>query len=186
MQVPEPITLSDRSRLVALEGLVLTGVTYHFLAEPGRADYAGGGAGFDSDLAAVGLNFDEQQSTVLTWSMSGRREGLTIISVGAVYRGTTTKTLDAAARAAWSRFVDKEVLAVNASWHVSGEQCSETLWAVRLEFDAGSVVIALGVGDTGLSYMPDEMVVVSDEPLARSYCPSHAKVSSWGDPLQGP
>jgi hypothetical protein len=69
---------------------------------------------------------------------------------------------------------------------VANEFSSVSAWSLRLDFEgAPSVVIALGAPDrwkgTGLTYMSDDVAVIFDEELARSYRPPAARSSAWGD-----
>lgn len=81
-------------------------------------------------------------------------------------------------RDAWREYIGDRIISVAASWQVSGEDCPESLWAVRLSFAGGSIVIALGTAYPHLDYQPDELVVVFDMSLARSYKPMHVSDSS--------
>lgn len=179
---PTPITRADCAALVSLKGAQLTGVTYHYLPPADGTYYVGGEKGVDCDLAAVVLNLGDRGTTAITWAMSGELEGLAILE-GESYSGIGIAVLDAADREAWREYVGEKIISIAASWQISGEDCPESLWSVRISFAAGSIVIALGTAPP-LDYMPDELVVVFDTSLARSYKPRHVSDSSWGAPIE--
>lgn len=178
---PTPITRADCGLPASLTGAQLSGVTYHYLPPADGTHYAGGEKGVDCDLAAVDLDFGDRGTTAITWAMVGELEGLAILP-GESYSGIATEVLDATDREAWRAYIGERVTSVGVSWQISGESCPESLWALRLTFAAGSVVVALGAVDPylALDYMPDEVVVLSDMSLARLYQPCHVNDSSWG------
>ncbi|MGE3966579.1 MAG: hypothetical protein AB7I09_20965 [Planctomycetota bacterium] len=136
----------------------------------------------DCDLAAVDLHLGNRGMTSITWAMAGELEGLAILD-GESYSGIGDAVLDAADREAWREHIGKSITSVAASWQVSGEDCPESLWSVRINFGEGAIVIALGTGPN-IDYMPDELVVVFDMSLAQSYKPNHVRDSSWGAPIE--
>lgn len=178
---PEPITRADCAGPASLKDARLSGVGYHYLPPANGAYYAGGENGVDCDLAAVELHLGDRGTMAITWAMSGELEGLGIVE-GKPYSGIGTEVLNAADREAWRQHVGSRITSIAASWQISGENCPESLWALRLSFAAGSIVIALGTGPV-LDYMPNELVVVFDMSLAQSYKPRHVSDSSWGAPI---
>lgn len=178
-----PITRADRHELSFLQGARVTGVTYHYLPPADEENYCGGGEGVDADLSAIELDLGEQGAATITWAMSDELEGLTVMR-HAGYQGNSSQVLEATNRVAWREHIGHEIYSVAASWQVSGEHCPESLWAVRLGFPNGSVVVALGTSNTGIEYMPDELVVVFDTRIAHSYHPQHVIDSSWGKELE--
>jgi len=180
---PTPITRADCAALVSLKDARLSGVTYHYLPPSDGMYYAGGETGVDHMLAAVDLHLGDSGMVAITWAMAGELEGLAILN-GESYSGIGTEVLDAADREAWREHIGKRITSVAASWQISGENCPESLWAMRLSFAVGSIVIALGTAYPRLAYQPDELVVVFDMPLARSYRPRHVSDSSWGAPIE--
>jgi hypothetical protein len=114
--------------------------------------------------------------------MSGELEGLAILG-GEPYSGIGTEILDAADREAWRQHIGNRITSIAASWQFSGENCPESLWSLRISFASGSIVIALGTAPV-LDYMPNELVVVFDMSLARSFRPRHVSDSSWGAPIE--
>lgn len=180
---PTPITRADCAALASLKGGQLLGATYHYLPPADGRYYAGGDKGVDCDLAAVDLDFGDRGMTTITWAMAGELEGLAILH-GESYSGIEIAVLDAADREAWCKHIGDKVISVGASWQVSGENCPESLWALRISFAVGSIVVALGTVDPRLDYLPDELVVVFDMSLARSYQPCHVDDSSWGSRIE--
>jgi hypothetical protein len=176
------MTRSDCDPLAYIEGARLSGVTYHYLPPPDESGYSGGQTGVDCDLAAVELDLGERGTTTITWAMSGPFEGLAILT-GESYAGVATETLDAADRDAWRDFIGSMITSVAASWQISDAKNPESLWAARINFAAGSIVIALGEATPDIDYMPDELVVIFDMALARSYKPHHVNESAWGTPI---
>lgn len=179
---PEPVTRADLVALASLKHARLSGVTYHYLPPVDGTCYAGGEKGVDCDLAAVDLHLGDRGTTSITWAMAGELEGLAILK-GESYSGTGTEVLDASDRHGWREHVGERITSVAASWQISGEQCPESLWSVRISFATSSIVIALGTAPD-MDYMPNELVVVFDMSLARSYKPKHVSDSSWGAPIE--
>jgi hypothetical protein len=177
-----PVTRSDCDSLAHIDGARLSGVTYHYLPPPDESGYSGGEIGVDCDLAAVELDLGERGTATITWAMSSTFEGLAVLT-GESYPGVATETLDAADRDAWRDCVGSTITSVAASWQVSDPKYPESLWAARINCAAGSIVIALGTVSPGIEYMPDELVVIFDVSLARSYKPHHVNESSWGTPI---
>lgn len=105
--------------------------------------------------------------------MDAELEGLALVDNGARYAGTADEVIEASGREAWRGLRGEAILSVAVAWHVSGQDCPESLWGVRLSFSARSILIALGTANPGLKYMPDELVVVFDPSLADSYRPHH-------------
>jgi hypothetical protein len=134
-------------------------------------------------MAAVDLDFGKRGTTAITWAMAGELQGLAILP-GESYAGIATEILDAADREAWRDLVGHKITSVAASWHISGADCPESIWAIRISFAVGSIVIALGAACPDIKYMPDELVVVFDMSLARSYKPHHGSESAWGGPIE--
>ena len=50
------------------------------------------------------------------------------------------------------------------------------MWALRLQFESRSIVVALGEFDGVLRYLPDEIVVIFDPNVAGAYMVS----PGWG------
>jgi hypothetical protein len=116
--------------------------------------------------------------------MAGELEGLGILHEP--YSGMATEALDARDREAWRNHIGDRIMEIGASWQISGESCPESMWALRIGFAVSPIVIALGTVDPDLDYLPDELVVLSDMSLARTYHPRHVNESSWGAPIDSP
>jgi hypothetical protein len=177
-----PIKRADSAVLDILQGARLAGVNYRYLPWEDGKGYTSGQEGIDDDIAAVVLDLADRGRVVVTWAMTGPLEGLTLMSEEA-YSGTTDEVLEAAEREAWRKHVGQSITSVAASWQVSGEGCPESLWAVRIGFPEGSVVIALGQVRSSIQYMPDELVVIFDSSLALSYQPLGVDQNAWGVPI---
>lgn len=181
---PTPITRADAPSLAVLVGAQLAGVTYHYLPPADGPAYAGDGDGLDADLIAVVLEFSNRGRATVTWAMLGELEGLALLGDAEPYSGAADEVVDASDREAWRGHRGDAITSVGVAWQVSGDDCPESLWALRLGFSTGPIVIALGAADPDLAYMPDELVVVFDQSLAGSYRPRHASESSLGRPLE--
>jgi hypothetical protein len=180
-----PITRGQEAALTSIHGARLSAVTYHYLPPAHTSGYVGGNDGFDADITAVALDFGDRGCRTVTWAMDGEVEGLAILGDDVAYSGLADAQLDASSRGSWRRCVGDTIGSVRASWHVtSQDQTSESIWALRVDFLAISVVVALGTADSPVGYMPDELVVVSDPAIAAAYIPQHVGRSAWqGEPI---
>lgn len=180
---PSPITRSEARTLAELVGAKLSGVDYYYLpwyeSEPG---YSGGEDGVDSEPEAVALHFGDSGSWVITWAMDGEFEGLAALPTSS-YSGDASEILEASNREAWRRYLGGTIESVAASWQISGEECPESPWAIRLDFTAGPCVIALGVPTPNIDYAADELLIIHDASLARAFRPPHVRDSAWGSPI---
>ena len=161
-------------------GSHLSAVRYHYLPAADEAGYPGAGEGVDSDISAVVLEFGDRGRRTITWAMQREVQGLSILGNEVAYAGLADETVQATDREAWRSHVGERVAWLGTAWHVSADGCPETLWALRLDFSAGSVVLALGSSNPAVEYMPDELVVLFDRKLAQTYRPRHAADSAWG------
>ena len=180
----QPIMRADQARLASFIGAELRGVSYHFL--PGideTSHYRGGRAGVDADLAAIALEFRNRSSLVVTWAMVGAELHGLAIAAGEPYAGLIGAVHGASDREAWRGHIGQRVISVDASWDVLGDTVLESLWAIRIHFPSGSLVVALGGirsdRDPRVAYFPDEVVVLFDMSLAGSYVPD----DSWCDSI---
>jgi hypothetical protein len=180
----QPVTRADvgvlTSAAAGIIGARLSAVIYHYLPPADGPGYAGGGDGVDADVAAVVLDLGDRGRRTITWAMQGELEGISILGQEVSYSGLADKTVDASSREAWRDHIGDTITSIAAAWQVSGDGCPESLWAMRLDFSAGSVVVALGTADHDIEYMPDELVVVFDTTLAGAYRPRHVSESAWG------
>lgn len=173
------MALSVAEILLSFVGKQLASVNYHYVPfDPGSA-YLGQSEGLDADLAAIDFDFADGSSSYVTWAISGDIQGLMAVE-GSAYHGAVDAVFKATETQAWAPFVDEVVQSVEAQWQVSWEAAPETIWAFRLDFPSGSVVVALGTDDPQLDYMPDELVVVYDESKAKAFKPPHVEKSAWG------
>jgi hypothetical protein len=176
-----PIKRSDSAALMFLKGARLLGVTYHYFPSTVRKGYIGGN-GVDDELTAVVLDLGDHGRMAFTWAMVGELEGLAVFKEESLSEIAIEKH-DAAQCAAWHQHIGHSIISIAASWQVSGENCPESLWAVRICFAEGSIVVALGRANPDIKYMPNELVVIFDSSLAQSYRPPHVNDSSWGVPI---
>lgn len=110
------------------------------------------------------------------WAMDGVKEGLAVelrekASPG---REVAEDAVDVGGIREWGPFLGHSISGAAIAWHVPHEDVPEVPWSFRLDFaNSASVVIALGEADSskvsGLTYMPDSLVVVFDLNLASSY-----------------
>lgn len=178
----QPMLLGQVHDLATISGKTLTSVTYFYLPPDDKDEYLGGLEGVDFMLTAIRLDFGLDGYLMITWSTPGYVEGLSVVN-DKPYPGGSYLVLDASKRAAWSRHIGTKVAAIGASWQTMWTNGIKTLWALRLDFGGESVVVALGKANPVLSYIPDEIVVVYDENIARSYRISEAKFSAWGEAI---
>lgn len=177
-----PITRMDVPVLECWKGAILHGVEYYYLPPLDSTGYAGEGELIDVDLAAVVVDFGEGGKWTISWAMDGEFEGLAVDKSGS-YAGVESKALDMTKSDHFRSLNGTTVNGVAVSWHSSGDQLPDSVWAIRLCFAHGDIVLALGgVDASGLvpEYSPNEMVVLFDEALAKSYRPSGVPRSAWG------
>jgi hypothetical protein len=188
--VPRPFARADLNALTSehsgIVGACLAAVSYRYLPPIDGSGYGGGGERVDGDIAAVVLDLGERGLRTITWAMDGALEGLAILGDDAAYAGLIDETVDASTRAGWRRHIGTRITSLGAAWHISGEGCPESLWALRLECPQGPVVVALGMADDDISYVPDELVVMFDRELATAYRPRHVAESAWGSAITSP
>ncbi|MFG1842639.1 hypothetical protein ACGFH8_29915 [Micromonospora sp. NPDC049175] len=177
----------DKTRIDELSAAVAArrfrGVTY--FVPPGLEwveEDSPAGAVHVADMG-VSLRFDDLTFNV-AWSMNGFNEGLAVATdpVDPLFFGRSAVAVDASAIPPWPSRLGHAVEGISWAWHQPGDDCPELLWAVRFDFGVtGSAVIALGEVDDGTPrYMPDSLLVLFDENLARSYVIPAGESSSWG------
>jgi hypothetical protein len=125
----------------------------------------------------------EAGDTELKWMMAGEREGLAVVfdQTSADLSKDQTKSAPVPDETRWRRAFGAVVVAVGVSWHRPSADL-EAIWAVRLEFSSGqSIVVALGEWRDGkLQYIPDQLVVIFDAAIARSYYIPAGEEPAWG------
>jgi hypothetical protein len=182
-----PLTAGTSGRIRQLVGHLLGAclnrVTYHYLPTADSETYVGSGTLVDADIVAVTLELQEREVQVVSWAMAGTLEGLAALPQGSTYDGSVHPSSDVTDEGGWSGAVGTTIRSVAGAWHISDESRTPTLWALRLEFLATSVVLALGTYHQDIAYMPDELVVIFDRATAETYHPEHALMGSWGAPL---
>jgi hypothetical protein len=121
----------------------------------------------------------------VTWVMDGHDEGLAVVAGAALpdFFGISTTNIDVGHVMPWPSLVEHKVADLAWAWHQPYEDCAELLWAMRIRFDfAGSAVIALGDFSNGVpQYLPDSMLAIFDEDLARFYSIPAGEGPAWGD-----
>jgi hypothetical protein len=142
--------------------------------------------GFDE--ANVGVEIETLAGTTFSavWQMSGYSEALSFgPGTGESRHGLyPLHRSDVSQSPAWRPLLGRTVTDVGIGWHIPNEGSPETVWSVRLAFDAGTgVLFALGraTADCSIEYLPDEVVVVMDDRLGRGYT-SPAQTTSAYDP----
>jgi hypothetical protein len=178
----QPIQPSQTHVLAAIAGKVLSGVEYFYLPSTESDEYECELNGIDCMLTAVRLDFGIDGFMLITWSTPGSIEGLSVAQ-GMPYPGNSYLVHDACKREAWCNHIGTKVVGLGASWQTLWMAALDTLWALRLDFESGSVVVVLGEVNPVLTYIPDEIVVVYDESMARSFRLSDASSSAWGEAL---
>jgi len=167
-------------------GLVVEGLTYYSfdfslpLSDPPLFDEA----------ADVVIDFSDGTIARFTWYMNGLSERLTIGSHampddGPSYsedpeEGAGRRKIDATDRWGLRGLVLKGHELVYGDSPIG----SDEPWSCRLDFEQGrSLVIALGEYDFQSGeprYMPDALLVTSDQTVAEAYRPLAGRASSWG------
>ena len=118
----------------------------------------------DADLVGVILGFEDGVRSI-TWAMDGEVEALALLDEAV--SGSASEVTDVSAR--WP--VGEQLVSVEGVW-----QEPSALWALRLQFESCSIVVALGEFDGALRYLPDEIVVIFDPDVAGAYMIS----PGWG------
>jgi hypothetical protein len=166
----------------ALVGARLTGVRYALVSSgvwPG-AETADARA-HEVDMG-VALDFGSRELN-LTWAMSGADQGLSVMAgpVPPDHFGIGSSMLDAGGVEPWPVLLGRQVTAVAWAVHRPTDDGTERVWAVRIDLDGASVVIALGELDNGLPrYQPDALLVLFDADLAQFYAIPAADGTAWG------
>lgn len=139
--------------------------------------------GYDEVSMGIELTSHSDESFICRWRMQSFEEGL---AFGEASQADTRelRRLDVTDAAEWQQLLHRRIVGVATAWHVPSDEASEAVWAVRLAFEGSrAVVLALGEADrdsSRLHYMPDSIVVIFDESVARAYEPPASIGSSWG------
>jgi len=188
---PWPVDESERrvlvDRLAGLRGQRIHAVRYLI---PSSSDDFSVGIRGDSHEISMGIELETRESIVssFVWKMEGVCEGLAvgISSAAGVDRGALVRAFDVTLLDPWQLRSGSAIVEVGAAWHVPAEGCRTTLWSVRLTFESGAgVTICLGEqrAGVGLCYMPDSIVAIFDESVARSFRIPASDTTAWGVPL---
>lgn len=157
----------------------LTSVEYQLL--PG--DSLSEGALYDVVSLGVRLRFSSGIARVFTWQMT--RGAGSLVAMDSAQANELSWFEDVTARQ--DSIVGTALTRVITTTHETDE--GSRPWAARLLWGNGSsLVIALGErGDDGEpTYIPDSLIVTSDQGTASSFHPSSAGSSAWGqDSVRG-
>ena len=186
----EPATLhrSDDPRLsaisAALVGERLVAARY---AVPAGVSWEGYGGLEHVHEVDMGVELVTESGLVLglSWSTPGREEGLSLAldRAGECPSNELIDLVDVSGQSEWSRVLGRLVEVVGVSFHVHADDSSIRPWAFRIGASGGtSVTVALGeVSDNVLRYMPDNIVVIFDEAVAREYQIPSSSQAAWGE-----
>jgi hypothetical protein len=175
-----PFVRGKADWLRTLVGARLSGVTYWYLPHVDGSAYEGGRSGLDGDLEAVVLEFSNRGGVTIRWFLEGLFAGLALSGESEERCRCSCESVAAGGRDAWHAHMGMTIVSVGAAWFVSMENAPESLWAMRLQFGSGSVVVALGTEYPELCYAADELVVIHDPALACAYRPSQLAGNAWG------
>lgn len=172
---------SVESRLRGMVGRSLRRVNY---LDPDTSDPWRIKAHPGLDAASMGVELHwKAGDTEVKWMMEGEREGLAVVfdQTPADLSKDRTKSAGLPEQTRWRRAYGAVIMAVGVSWHQPTADLA-AIWAVRLEFSSGqSIVVALGEWRDGtLQYVPDQLVVVFDAAIARSYVVPTGEEPAWG------
>ena len=148
-------------------------------SDPWRIKYH---RGFDE--ASMGVELRSAEGWFgLRWLMHGEREGLALVLNQTVpdLQRDRLKRMPAGTRPNWRHVMTSQVTKLGISWHEPTAGVA-AVWAVRLGFSSGhSVVVALGEWrDENIRYIPDAVVAIFDDEIARGYRIPAGEVSAWG------
>lgn len=120
----------------------------------------------------------------LMWQMDGVCSALSVVAGDGHDAGITdlVESYDVSDSPAWAPLIDRRIINVGVAWHTSERGCSVTPWAFRFEVGENRrFVVALAEMRGGvLAYIPDNIVAIFDDDVARSYTCMGSKTSSWG------
>jgi hypothetical protein len=186
----EPATLngSDDPRLTALSAMLvgerLVSASYCVPAGVRWENYGDMEYVHEVDMG-VELVTESGLVLGLSWSTPGREEGL---SLGLDRRGECPSNelidlVDVSRLSEWSAVLGRLIETVGVSFHVHADDSSTRPWAFRIGASGGSsVTVALGeVSHGALRYMPDNMLAIFDETIARDYQIPSSSQSAWGE-----
>jgi hypothetical protein len=194
---PAPVTANDieslRAWAAGLNSRRLVGVRYWYWPD---TEWPNGWSidGVDEVAMEISFALDNGSTAVIAWAMAGfdqgvgENQGLALRLVARPFkpREGSLVPIEATELPQWAPLIGRKIVDVGAGWHVSDAGHPETVWSVKLTFDNSiSVVVALGELERGsLHYLPDYLVVIFDEDLARTY--GQPGRTAWGDRVARP
>lgn len=121
----------------------------------------------------------------LTWAIPGHEEGLLI----GMYRtedcppSELIDLTDMSGHEAWSAALGRLVDTVAISFHVHWDDATTRPWALRIGVSGGAgATVALGEArGHDIRYVPNNLVVIFDESVARAYEIPSSSGSAWGE-----
>jgi len=122
---------------------------------------------------------------VVRWAMSGRVEGLSVelLSEASYHPDhALIRRLDVSEFTQWQPFLGRPLFLRGIATHVPDGTDRATIWSLRFESSGeAKVVIALGEWTrAGPEYLPDTLVAIFDEAIARSFRIPDNPISAWG------
>jgi hypothetical protein len=163
------------ARVVAVRYAMLAGVDWD-----GRSSLDGV---HEVDLAVL-LVTDSGLTLELAWATPGTEEGLSIAVLGAGERVSDdlVDMVDISGDPHWAAVLGRVVETLAVSFYEHADDSSIRPWSFRVGVSGGTgVTVALGeVAGDEIIYMPDNLVVIFDEPAARAYAIEGATESAWG------
>lgn len=166
-----------------LEGFQFGAVEY--LMPEGLADSVlTVGSGFEHAESGVVLIGADGQCRTIRWSQNGFDEGLWVGAGGPTDDGAWVPDVKSVGVLSWARRgLGNGVVRVVPVWQEVGDS-RYSIWSIRLELTVGAVVVALGERsfETGRpTYIPDCVLVIFDEEVARQYKPLANTCSAWAE-----
>lgn len=156
-------------------------------------------AGFDFvSNVSMGIEFEMTSGKTysIIWEMEGVADGMfdgiSLAPGAAAERGASSRgthelaAFDVSESDNWKNILGQKVTGTALSWQETGVADSISVWSMRFDFEGhGSIVVALGA-PTGrteepITYSSDDLVVIFDAEIARSYRPSAAESSAFAD-----
>jgi hypothetical protein len=150
----------------------------------------------DEVRMAVVIDFDDHTSFIVSWAMQGLAGGLDV-EVGPAETVAALPEMesefDVSQSTRWQASIGESIQAAGVTWDISGPAIEdppsypETAWSIQLQLsNRPPVIIAVGmVGESGVNYNPQSLVVFFDEKDARKYRSSRGQASTDGDLIGG-
>jgi hypothetical protein len=121
----------------------------------------------------------------VSWAMDGLIEGLCLEVRSEPVNASSDDliaAIDVTGLQEWGPLVGRPLRLTGLATHIPSGTNRATVWSVRFEStNAANVVIALGEADgPSLGYMPDNILAIFDESVARAFFIPGNSVSAWG------